>query len=54
VTFRLSDFNEEIIGRKTGNKISKDVLKEILRIGIITNDKKEGNFSIEIDYIEFF
>jgi len=54
VTFRLSDFHEEIIGRKTGNKISKDVLKEILRIGIITNDKKEGNFSIEIDYIEFF
>lgn len=53
VSFKLMDFHEEIIGRKTGNGISKSILKEINRIGIITNDKKEGLFSIEIDYIEF-
>jgi hypothetical protein len=29
-------------------------LKNIVRIGIITTEKKEGPFSIEIDYVEFF
>jgi hypothetical protein len=53
VTFKLMDIHEEIIGRKTGNVIDKSILKDVCRIGIITNDKKEGPFSIEIDYIEF-
>ena len=53
VSFKLKDFHEEIIGRKTGNKISQSNLKDVIRIGIITNDKKEGEFSLEIDYIEF-
>jgi hypothetical protein len=50
----LSDFHEEIIGRKSGNKINKGILKNICQIGIITNDKKEGPFTLEIDYIEFY
>jgi NADH dehydrogenase [ubiquinone] 1 alpha subcomplex assembly factor 1 len=54
VTFNLADFHEEILGRKTGNVISNAILKEICQIGIITNDKKEGPFSLEIDYIEFY
>lgn len=54
VNFNLSDFYEEIIGRKSGNKISNSILKNICQIGIITNDKKEGPFSLEIDYIEFY
>lgn len=54
VNFNLSDFHEEVIGRKTGNKINNSILKNICQIGIITNDKKEGPFSLEIDYIEFY
>ncbi len=54
VSFNLADFHEEIIGRKSGNKISNSILKNICQIGIITNDKKEGPFSLEIDYIEFY
>ena len=54
VNFNLSDFHEEIIGRKSGNKINKGILKNICQIGIITNDKKEGPFTLEIDYIEFY
>jgi NADH dehydrogenase [ubiquinone] 1 alpha subcomplex assembly factor 1 len=54
VSFNLADFHEEIIGRKSGNKINKGILKNICQIGIITNDKKEGPFSLEIDYIEFY
>ncbi len=53
VKFKLSEFHEEVIGRKTGASINKSVLKDICRIGIITNDKKEGTFAIEIDFIEF-
>jgi hypothetical protein len=53
VNINLMDFHEEIIGKKTGKLISKSTLKDICRIGIITNDKKEGSFSLEIDYIEF-
>jgi len=53
VSFKTADFHEEVIGRKTGNKINKNILKNICQIGIITNDKKEGPFSLEIDYIEF-
>ena len=47
------EFQSEVIGRKTGASINKSVLKDICRIGVITNDKKEGPFAIEIDFIEF-
>ena len=35
-------------GKKVPNK-----LENIIRIGIILSDKKEGPFELEIDYIEF-
>jgi NADH dehydrogenase [ubiquinone] 1 alpha subcomplex assembly factor 1 len=54
VSFDIADFHEEVIGRKTGNSINKNIQKNICQIGIITNDKKEGSFSLEIDYIEFY
>jgi hypothetical protein len=54
VSFDIAEFHEEVIGRKTGNSINKNILKNICQIGIITNDKKEGPFSLEIDYIEFY
>ena len=53
LTFKLSDFNETILGRETGKKIPSDNLNRIIRIGIMLNDKKEGPFSLEIDAISF-
>lgn len=53
VTLKLSDFNEYRIGRMTENKLSKENLKDILRIGIVTNSKKKSPFELEIDYIVF-
>jgi hypothetical protein len=50
----LSDFKEFTLGQITSTKISKDIFEKIIRIGIILNDKKEGPFEIEIDYIEFY
>lgn len=52
--FHLSDFKEHRMGKLTGNLMKPDDLKSILRLGFIINDKKEGPFELEIDYIEFY
>lgn len=51
--FNLLESKETVMGKFTGNTISKEILKNIVRFGIILIDKKEGSFEIEIDYIEF-
>ena len=51
--FKLAEFKETILGKTTGNTLPLDKLKHILRLGIMLNDKKEGNFSLEIDSIRF-
>jgi len=53
IELSLSDFNEYTLGRLTASDISKEKMDKIIRIGIILNDKKEGPFEIEVDYIEF-
>jgi len=53
IELSLSDFQEFTLGRLTGSDISAENMKDILRIGIILNDKIEGPFEIEVDYIEF-
>ena len=52
-TFPLDSFKEYRVGRPTGNIITQEVLTRIIRFGIMTNDKKEGPFQAEIDYIQF-
>jgi hypothetical protein len=52
-TFRLDSFKEYRVGRPTGSDINPEVLKRIIRLGIMTNDKKEGPFQAEIDQILF-
>ena len=53
VSMDLNSFEEELIGQPTGNKANKTILESILRIGISTNEKREGPFQIEIESIEF-
>lgn len=52
-TIYFNDFKEYQVGEPTGEKLDNKNLKNIVRMGIITTDKKEGPFSIEIDYVEF-
>ena len=52
-TILFKDFKEYQIGEPTGEKLELERLKNIVRIGVITTEKKEGPFSLEIDYIEF-
>ncbi|MEO0403955.1 MAG: CIA30 family protein, partial [Bacteroidota bacterium] len=49
----IEEFRENRLGQETSAKISNEFLKSIQRIGFITNQKKEGDFVVEIDYIKF-
>ncbi|MBU3742421.1 MAG: CIA30 family protein [Candidatus Kapabacteria bacterium] len=53
-TLYFKDFKEYVIGQPTGSSMDAAVLKGIVRLGIMTDEKKEGPFSLEIDYVEFF
>jgi monofunctional biosynthetic peptidoglycan transglycosylase len=52
-TIFFKDFKQYQIGEPTGKKLTTAVLKNIVRLGIITTEKKEGPFSIEVESIEF-
>lgn len=51
--FFLKDFYISVMGEPTGDKIEAEQLSQIIRMGFILFDKKAGDFSIEVDYIEF-
>lgn len=53
VSIPLEDFKEYVLSSPTGASISKIDLQEVIRLGIIVSNEKEGPFSIEIDYIKF-
>ncbi len=53
VTVPLAELQEYRVGRPTGNTIDEEKLRRILRLGIMTADKKEGAFVAEIDFIRF-
>jgi hypothetical protein len=54
VSLYFKDFKEYVIGEPTGDGMEVSVLKNIVRLGIMTAEKKEGPFNLEIDYLEFF
>lgn len=49
----FSEFEKYSVGRKVKGKPTQEELKKILRLGFITNEKRAGDFKIEIDYIAF-
>lgn len=52
-TIAFKDFAEYRIGEPTGDKLDPAILTSIVRLGIITTEKKEGPFSLEVDYVAF-
>ena len=52
-TIRLTDLRKHYIGKPMNETLNKKTLKEIVRIGFITDEKKYGDFEFEIDYIKF-
>ncbi len=53
VQLPLKDFKEYRIGEQTGKKMPQSQLNDILQLGIILFDKKQGPFELQIDYIKF-
>jgi NADH dehydrogenase [ubiquinone] 1 alpha subcomplex assembly factor 1 len=53
VIIYFKDFQEIVIGEPTGNMMKSESLKNIVRMGIMTYEKKEGPFSIEVDFVDF-
>ncbi len=51
VTLDLDNFAQYYFGRFTGKMFKKR--DDVLRMGLIMNDKKEGAFKIEVDDIKF-
>ena len=49
----LEEFDKYQVGRKMGVKMDANDQSQIIRIGFTTNEKKEGPFQFEIDYIAF-
>lgn len=52
LVFSLRDFDEYVVGRKQGKKMTDKNLQNVIRLGIITNDKAAKPFQLDIDYIE--
>ncbi|MDC7998133.1 CIA30 family protein [Gilvibacter sediminis] len=53
ISLDLNDFKEYRVGKATGNAISPQVLKKIIRLGLISDEKRAGIYSIEVDFIKF-
>ena len=49
----LTDFYAYRIGQNQNKRLSDKELNSIIRIGFITDGKKEGAFSFEVDYVRF-
>ena len=53
ITKPLRDFEQKMVGRKTGRTINEDQLATVRRVGLMLSDKNPGDFAVEIDYIRF-
>lgn len=53
ITLNLKDFRKHYIGKPMDETLDKEAMKEIIRYGFITDEKKYGKFEFEIDYLEF-
>lgn len=53
VSLKLDNAKEYAYARPSGDKLSKEQRKEILRLGFMTNQKKESAFTFEVSYMKF-
>lgn len=53
VSLSWNNFQQTVMGDITGKKITESILDQIIRIGFITTEKKEGAFTFEVDSITF-
>ncbi len=51
---KVSDIKQYRMGEYTGYSLDMEDAKEVIRVGLISDAKEAGDFSIEIDYIKFY
>lgn len=54
VTTSLSELGQYEMGRKTGRTMSENASRNTIRLGLITDAKEVGSFTLEIEYIKFY
>ena len=54
LTTNLYELSEYQMGRMTGAQMSENDARQTNRLGLITDSKKQGSFSLEIDYIKLY
>lgn len=54
VEIDLEKFESYQIGQPNGEKLTKNKLSKIIRLGFMTTEKQPGPFNLEIDYIQFY
>ena len=52
--FSLDNFKEYRVGNPTGDMINENIQSRIIEMGFINEGKKEGVFTLELDYVRFF
>ncbi|MEL7144925.1 MAG: CIA30 family protein [Bacteroidota bacterium] len=52
-TFQLSSVKEYRLGNPTGNGFDNASREDIIRLGFITDEKREGDFRFEVASVEF-
>jgi len=53
ITLPLLAFKQYQVGKPTGYTITQETLSKVIRLGFISNEKRAGEFTLEIDYINF-
>lgn len=49
----ISEIEQYRMGDPTGSKLTKETLGRIIRMGLVTDEKRAGDFKLEVDYIIF-
>jgi NADH dehydrogenase [ubiquinone] 1 alpha subcomplex assembly factor 1 len=52
-TIYFTDFEAYQLGQPTGDFLDPSILKDIVRLGIMTTEKKEGPFFLEVQFVAF-
>lgn len=53
VTLKIEEAKKYSIARPRNAYLTKEIRKEVLRLGFMTNDKKESPFEFEVDFLKF-
>lgn len=54
IKIKMTDFKLYRMSRSNGQRLTKEDASSLIRIGFISDDKREIDFEMEVDYIKFY